>query len=92
MKCGPALKALILRFAAGWLPPVCVPLSQWADEHARLSSEASAQVGGWHSFPYRREPADALSPHSPYESVVLMWASQMGKSQLLLNLISYIVA
>ena len=39
MKYGPALKALVLRFAAGWLPPGRVPLSQWADEHARLSSE-----------------------------------------------------
>jgi phage terminase large subunit GpA-like protein len=92
MKYGPALKALVLRFAAGWLPPVRVPLSQWADDHARLSSEASAQVGGWHSFPYQREPLDALSPHSAYESVVLMWAAQMGKTQLLLNLVSYMVA
>ena len=63
MKYAPALKALVLRFAAGWLPPVRIALSQWADDHARLSSEASAQVGGWHSFPYQREPLETRSTY-----------------------------
>lgn len=38
------------------------------------------------------EPLDCMAPHSPYSEVVLMWASQMSKSQLGLNLLAYIVA
>ena len=72
--------------------PARVPLSAWADEYRRLSSEASASAGPWRSLPFQREPLDAISPGSPFEQVVFVWASQMGKSELLLNLIAYIIA
>jgi len=74
------------------LPPERVPLSEWADRHRRLSSEGSVQPGAWQSFPFQREVLDAISPQSGYEQVVLVWASQMGKSEALLCLIGFVIA
>lgn len=87
-----ALERSIHRLADGFLPPRRMRLSEWADEHRRLSAEGSVQAGRWKSFPYQVEPLDCLSPHSPYEAVVLMWASQMSKTEQLLNLVAYAVA
>jgi len=74
------------------LPPVRVPLSAWANEHVRLSSEGSVLAGHWQCFPYQVEPLDCMGPHSPYQEVVLMWASQMSKTQLALCLLAHVVA
>jgi phage terminase large subunit GpA-like protein len=74
------------------LPPVHVPLSTWANDHVRLSSEGSVQAGHWQCFPYQTEPLDCMGPHSPYQEVVLMWASQMSKTQLALCLLAHVVA
>ncbi|WP_321470115.1 phage terminase large subunit family protein [uncultured Paludibaculum sp.] len=74
------------------LPPERVRLSEWADRHRRLSSEGSAAPGQWTTLPFQREPLDAISPSSPYQQIVLMWSSQVGKSEALLNLIAYAVA
>jgi phage terminase large subunit GpA-like protein len=73
-------------------PPRRVALSEWADAHRRLSSEASASAGAWTTLPFQREPLDAVAPGSPYETVVFVWASQMGKSELLLNLVCYVIS
>jgi phage terminase large subunit GpA-like protein len=83
---------LIIDLAAAVLPPERIDLSQWADRHRKLSSEGSVQPGQWQCFPFQRAPLDAISPHSPYEQVVLMWSSQMGKTEMLLNLIGYAIA
>ena len=69
-----------------------VALSDWADAHRRLSSEANTSAGPWRTLPFQRGPLDAISPGSPWETVVLVWASQMGKSELLLSLITYVIA
>lgn len=78
--------------AGALLPPVRVSLSEWANQHVRLSSEGSVQPGHWQCFPYQVEPLDAMGPNSPYSEVVLMWASQMSKTQLALCLLAYLVA
>lgn len=92
MKKSSAVNECIRAAADALLPPVRVPLSQWANDHVRLSSEGSVQAGHWQCFPYQVEPLDAMAPHSPYREVVLMWASQMSKTQLALCLLAYIVA
>jgi phage terminase large subunit GpA-like protein len=79
----------VLELAA---PPAREPLSDWADANRRLSSEASAAPGEWRTLPFQKEPLDAIAPGSPYETVVLVWASQLGKSELWLNLLAYIIA
>jgi phage terminase large subunit GpA-like protein len=77
-----SLLARVLELAA---PPVRENLSELADAHRVLSSEASAAPGPCRTLPFQREPLDALSPGSRYESVVLIWASQLGKSAMWMN-------
>lgn len=57
-----------------------------------LSAEASAAAGDWSTLPFQREPLDAVAPGSGYQTVVLAWASQLGKSEMLMNLITYVIA
>ena len=52
--------------AAMFAPPADVRLSEWAAEHFRLSSEASAEPGRFTPFPFQIEPLDCLAPNSPY--------------------------
>ncbi|MBL8210642.1 MAG: phage terminase large subunit family protein [Bryobacterales bacterium] len=83
----------ILEAAAGAiLPPRRLSLSQWAEEHFRLSSEASAQPGPVDLFAFQREPLDAMGPHSGYELVVLVWASQLSKTSLTLMSLAHMIA
>jgi len=87
-----SLPTAILAAADALEPPERVSLAQWAENHFYLSSEASAQTGRWKCFPYQIEPLEAMAPHSPYEQVCLMWASQMSKSSLTLIFLAYIIA
>lgn len=74
-------------------PPPEMTVAEWADRYRRLSSESAAEKGEWRTAraPYQRAVMDAMSPSSPYEFVVLMWAAQMGKTSLLENFIGYII-
>jgi phage terminase large subunit GpA-like protein len=65
----------------------------WADQNRRLSSEASAEAGEWRTdrAPYQRAILDALTPNSPYERVVFMSSSQVGKTECLNSFVGYII-
>src|SRR3989338_5204196 len=78
---------------AAFDPPPRQTVSEWADENRRLSSEASAEAGEWRTdrAPYQRAIMDALTPNSRFERVVVMAASQTGKTELGLNFCGYIV-
>lgn len=67
-----------------------ISVADWADEHRILSAEASAEPGPWRTSraPYQREPMNAIADRS-VEKVVLMWASQLGKTDIQLNAIGY---
>ena len=71
-------------------PPPKLSVSQWADSFRKLSPESSAEVGAWHTSraEYQREILDAVSDPS-IESVVIMSCAQVGKTEMLLNLIGY---
>jgi phage terminase large subunit GpA-like protein len=84
-----AVLADVLKLIA---PPTRESLSAWADQYRILSSEASAAPGEWRTLPFQREPLDALGPGSPFDSVVLVWASQLGKSELWLTLLAYLIS
>ena len=73
-------------------PPVREPLSEWADANRVLSSEASASPGPWRTLPFQKEPLDAMSPQSPFETVVLVFAAQTGKSELWLTMLNFVIA
>jgi phage terminase large subunit GpA-like protein len=71
-------------------PPPPLGIDEWADENRILSAEASAEPGQWRTSraPYQKEPMRAISDPA-VESVVFMWASQLGKTDLQLNTIGY---
>jgi len=81
------LEVCVARLADSVEPPPRQTVSEWADQNRRLSSEASAQRGEWRTdrAPYQRAIMDALSPYSPYERVVVMSSSQIGKTEILNN-------
>jgi phage terminase large subunit GpA-like protein len=65
-------------------------VSQWADKFRQLSSEASAEAGKWHTdrAPYQREMMDAMCD-STVEAVVIMSSAQIGKTEIINNIIGY---
>ncbi|WP_020621122.1 phage terminase large subunit family protein [Paenibacillus daejeonensis] len=71
-------------------PPAKLNVSEWADRYRILSSESSAEPGPWRTSraPFQREPMNAISD-SRYETIVLMWSSQVGKTELELNAVGY---
>ncbi|MBR3024460.1 MAG: phage terminase large subunit family protein [Oscillospiraceae bacterium] len=73
-------------------PPENLTLSEWADKYRRLSSESSAEAGPWRTSrtPYLKEPMDAFTDPK-VERIVMVAASQVGKSEFELNAISYII-
>lgn len=86
-------KRLFKRLASQALtPPPKLTVSEWADEHRRLSSEASAEAGRWRTSraEYQREIMDAIN--DPYvEDIVIMASAQVGKSEIVLNGLGYYI-
>ena len=70
-------------FREGIRPEQPLTVSQWADKYRMLSSKASAEPGPWRTSrtPYLQEPMDCLSTGSPIQRVVLMFCSQVGKTE-----------
>lgn len=77
----------------GIAPDPSFTVSQWADAHRMLSTKSSAEAGHWRTSrtPYLREPMDCLSALSLIEMVVLMFAGQVGKTEVGLNFLGYIM-
>lgn len=66
-------------------------VSQWNDEHMRLSSKGSSKPGRWVTSrnPPLREPMDNMSARSPVHDQACMFPIQFGKSQIATNSIAY---
>jgi len=85
------LDVLLARaFAAHVHPLPRLTVSEWADAHRVLSRESSAEPGQWQTerAPYLRGIMDAFS-EPEIEEVVLMSASQAGKTEVLNNVVGY---
>jgi len=69
-------------------PPPRMRVDEWADAYRFLSPEASAEPGKYSTAraPYQRGPMEALSDPR-VKMVVLMWASQLGKTEIPNNFI-----
>jgi phage terminase large subunit GpA-like protein len=78
------------RLARRTAPPPRLRLSQWADQHRRLSPESSGEPGRWSTdrAEYQRGIMDAMTDPL-VERVVLMTSARVGKTQCLNNLIGY---
>lgn len=77
---------------AGMTPPDDLTVSQWAEAKRRLSAESAAEPGPWRTerTPYLREPMDAFTDPK-VRHIVMVAASQVGKSEFLNNCIGYII-
>ena len=71
-------------------PPPKLSISEWADEYRQLSSESSAEAGRWSTSraEYQRGMMDAVSDKK-IETVVLMTAAQIGKTELINNVVGF---
>jgi len=80
-------------FKSGIRPEPKLEISEWADKKRRLTSVSSAEPGPWRTSrtPYAKVPMNCLSSHSPTQEVVLMWGSQLGKTELGLNWTGYTI-
>ncbi len=74
---------------------ICRPVSrltgtEWADSKRFIPLGTSAEPGLWRTSrtPYLKEPMDAATDKTT-EKVVLMFSSQVGKSEALLNVLGY---
>ena len=77
---------------AGMKPPENLTVTEWAEKRRRLSTESSAEPGPWRTSrtPYLREPMNAFTDPR-VRRIVMVAASQVGKSELELNIIGYII-
>jgi phage terminase large subunit GpA-like protein len=84
---------LLSKIRTLFLPPPDIKVSDWADEERRLSPEASAEPGQWLTSraEYQRGIMDAFSDPN-IETVVIMSSAQVGKTEILNNVIGYHVS
>ncbi|WP_300745202.1 terminase gpA endonuclease subunit, partial [uncultured Helicobacter sp.] len=65
-------------------------LYEWSEKYRVLSQESSALFGKFQALSYQIEPMRCISDPNVRE-VVLMWGSQLGKSEILNNAIGYYI-
>ena len=80
------------KICGGFKPPENLTVSEWADKYRRLSPESSAEAGPWRTkrTPYLKEPMDAMTDPK-VRNIVIVAASQVGKSEAEMNFIGYII-
>lgn len=78
--------AYIDGFMKGMKLDELLTVDQWAEKNRYLPS-TSAEPGRWRNSrtPYLIEPMRAMSPSHPAESITLMFGSQLGKSEAMVN-------
>jgi phage terminase large subunit GpA-like protein len=86
------LNAVISKALQSLRPPEDLTVSEWADKYRMLSSESSAEPGPWSTSrtPYLKEVMDSFSDIN-VRHIVMVSASQVGKSELENNIIGYII-
>lgn len=86
------LNKVVAKAMAGMKPPDDLTVSEWAEAKRRLSTESSAEPGPWRTSrtPYLQEPMDAFTDPR-VRHIVMVAASQVGKSEFLNNCIGYII-
>ena len=74
-------------------PPPMMTVSEWAQQHRRLSSKSASEYGDWHNerTPYLVAIMDALSPQDPCDEVVFMKGTQLGGTEVGLNWLGFVI-
>ena len=82
---------------SGWTLGLALPprltVSDWADDHRIIAQGTGPEEGRWRTerAPFQREPMDVILDPD-VEILVLMWSSQVGKTEVLINILSYFIA
>lgn len=86
------LNRAVQKALSGMMPPDDLTVSQWAEAKRRLSAESAAEPGPWRTerTPYLRAPMDAFTDPK-VRHIVMVAASQVGKSEFINNCIGYII-
>ncbi len=86
-------EAILAAVAEAWELPEQLTVSEWADLNRVLPTKGAAEPGPWRTSrtPYLREIMDVLSPYHPANDICFMAASQVGKTEVLLNWLGYII-
>lgn len=86
------LNAAVTGALKNFQPPESLTVSEWAERNRRLSPETSAEAGPWRNSrtPYLVEPMNAFTDPK-VRKITMVAASQVGKSELELNMIGYII-
>ena len=87
-----AIDGTMSRAFENYRPPEDLTVSQWAAKYRVLSRESSAEAGPWRNerTPYMVEPMDAITDPA-VRHITVVASSQVGKSELELNAIGYII-
>lgn len=89
MNSGKSVK-LFKEICKTWAPPPKLTGSEWADTYRKLSPEASSSPGQWKTEDYQKDVLDAATDPE-VEKVILMWSSQVGKTEIELNTVGYYI-
>lgn len=86
------LNTVVRKLLTGLKPPEDLTVTEWAEQKRYLSTESSAEPGLWHTSrtPYLKEPMDAFTDPK-VRRIVMVAASQVGKSEFEMNAIGYII-
>jgi len=86
------LNKAIAKALLGMIPPEDLTVSEWAEAKRRLSAESAAEPGPWRTdrTPYLKEVMDSFTDPK-VNHIVMVAASQVGKSEFLNNAIGYII-
>ncbi len=73
-------------------PPEQISVSEWADRYRRLPRESSSESGMWKTSrtPYLKKIMDSVSDPT-VRKIAIMSSAQIGKSELIINIIGYYV-
>lgn len=86
-----ALLDVFRRVVQRWVPAPLLNVTDWVDAHREIGKGyPSPFPGPWRTSrtPYLREPMNAFNDSS-VETLVLLFSSQIGKSEMLLNTMLY---
>lgn len=88
----PRTEQLARRLFALYAPPEDLSVPEWAEKYRVLSRENSAEAGPWRNrrTPYLVEPMRAFTDPA-VRHITVVASSQVGKSELELNIIGYII-
>ena len=81
-------EVLVKEIRKSWAPPPPLTLSEWADEHAMLSAESSAEVGRWKTIPYQKGIMDAITDRR-ITQVSVMKSARVGWTKIINHAIGY---